>query len=360
MRGSVPVAIDLLHIPAHQMRQRSGIFDRFQICRHHGSKHCLHINDKMEYRSIDVSDSALNTRHGISPQAAHKISDRRDCHRIRHCHRPYCNRFRPCRRSANFVNEYFFHTAQTFSSSLTEAISNYLRELRDALTGRADRIRHDVRTTVFFPQLRMPQIPACHVRSGHVLRPYISMRIRILPFRLCSVDGVSVRTDCKAIFSIGICHNKTVTAAIALCTSAVLSAYVIRNHRNWIWNDETKPFIEMESKLSGLEKPTILNWEYFEYAVGTSAEALPACRYWAEQTNAQSFSRGPQLASVKARIPDIITVQSHDAGIIHPDKQSTLDSLNYQYIGSVVDLFGLSCNIYIKEELTPLLNQMPH
>lgn len=35
-----------------------------------------------------------------------------------------------------FVNEYFFHTAQTFSSSLTESISNYLRELHEALTSR--------------------------------------------------------------------------------------------------------------------------------------------------------------------------------------------------------------------------------
>ena len=260
-----------------------------------------------------------------------------------------------------FVNEYFFHTAQTFSSSLTESISNYLRELHEALTSRG-LIGF---ATMFVPLYffhsfgRRKYLP---VMCGLVMFLGLTYRCGFGYYHSGYVAWMVFLSALivKAIFSIGICHNKTVTAAIALCTSAVLSAYVIRNHRNWIWNDETKPFIEMESKLSGLEKPTILNWEYFEYAVGTSAETLPACRYWAEQTNAQSFSRGPQLAAVKARIPDIITVQSHDAGIIHPDKQSTLDSLNYQYIGSVADLFGLSCNIYIKEELTPLLNHMPH
>lgn len=254
-----------------------------------------------------------------------------------------------------FVNEYFFNTASTFKKTPHDFLVRYfLIDIPSSF--KYSRI-------VGFVACFLPFVFFKHNKKARFI-PVICALFMFFTFTYHGGAAVHYHSTYVSWFifmscliasaSYGLCrHHKFLTLlTVSVLTFAITIGYALVYHHNWIWSDNGRTFYESEKRLSALHNPKILNWGNMEYSIGLSANSLPACKYWAMQSNAD-FIAPQQLAVLKSRIPDIVTLTGTQDAI--PEKQQELlDSLQYSFLTSVPTIFRAHYHVYIKTELLPL------
>lgn len=253
-----------------------------------------------------------------------------------------------------FLFEYFVHTSLTMSKTLEQFLIRYF--IIDIPSS------FQFSRLIGFIALWGPLI----VLHKYKRAKYLPILCALFIFFACTYNGGAaihyhstyvswfIFACCAIVWGIfRLCHYKRILSVsmATILTIAFISAYSLVYHKNWIWLDNSREYLETERKLSHLHNPTIVNWSYIEYNVGLSANSLPGCRYWAMQSNSP-LTEPEQRATVLKRIPDIVTILEGDTF-----GEAVLDSLNYAHLSTVDDVFHRKYSIYVKSELLPIIQQ---
>lgn len=109
------------------------------------------------------------------------------------------------------------------------------------------------------------------------------------------------------------------------------------SHPGFGYNPEGASFFRMCERVDRVERPLILYFGVYDYSLGISSDAKPACRYWASQNGGSAEMHAMQYNTMIRQKADIIVTNKDD---FRPEQ--------YGYVTRDDDVF---CGPYPKEQL---------
>ena len=101
-----------------------------------------------------------------------------------------------------------------------------------------------------------------------------------------------------------------VTLAVVLAWGQNFVSFHPHHNFYTMENDSKREYHFIASLLNTRDKPRVLYWWAADVGLGTQAEALPACRYWATQYGATVDMREDQSHCIMRRDPDFVIVHA--------------------------------------------------
>lgn len=251
----------------------------------------------------------------------------------------------------DFINEYFYHTAGTFSGSRSEIMATAAESYRRLLTSRRllGLLFALSPLLLFRKEGWMKWLPA-----GCGLCYLLLLTYGGADYYMTGMAGFAIFLVCVVVRPMEKRWRRLPAGWLAAGAIAIIglnAAWAVRYHQNFRFLNRNDEFDRLNELIASVPDARILHYNYFEQGLGLTSRTLPACRYWSMQSGGEAFSRPVQLATVKARKADFITVMSGEPQLIDPQVKELLDENRYVYVGSMRDYFGLRCNLYARKEL---------
>lgn len=108
--------------------------------------------------------------------------------------------------------------------------------------------------------------------------------------------------------------------AAAVACAAIQNFYSPNYHGNWRWstNDSRTEYNHLSGIVASRTHPRILFWRCYDTGIGTRAEALPACRYWAKQSGATPAMNDMQDSAVARSEPHFVVIHYRQDSELSP------------------------------------------